>query len=44
MAEKTNLGNDRNGIPDNMNVSRCGLDPPKNVSGTTGIDLWDDLR
>src|SRR6266850_438160 len=32
------LGNVGNGIPRNSNDSKCGEDPPKNVSGSTGVD------
>jgi hypothetical protein len=36
---RTNLGNDGNGIPFNEHDRRRGADPPKNVSGSTGIEL-----
>ena len=35
---RTNLGNDGNGIPFNEHDRRRGADPPKNVSGSTGIE------
>src|SRR5712691_9110515 len=43
VAEKTNLGNDRNGMPDKMNVLRRGADPTKNDSGMTGTDTLNEL-
>jgi hypothetical protein len=37
VADKMNLGNDGNGMPDKWNdCRRRGADPPKNVSGSTG--------
>src|SRR6266850_7569295 len=42
--DKINLGNVGNGMPYNKNVSRCGADPPKNVSGSTDAELSYDSR
>src|SRR6266850_7506891 len=44
VEDKINLGNVGNGIPRNMNISRCGADPPKNVSGSTATDSFHDSR
>ena len=46
MEDRIKCGNVGNGIPRNVNRSKCGADPPKNVSGSTGIDteLFVEMR
>ena len=44
MEDEINWGNVGNGMPRNRNVPRSGADPPKNVSGSAGTDVSNDLR
>jgi hypothetical protein len=44
VADKTNLGNDGNGMPNKMNDCRREADPHKKVSGSTGTDSSFDPR